>query len=36
MVDGPTEVSLTAHTEPIDGGGWPPPETQSGEATTFR
>ena len=27
VVDGLTEVSLTAHTEPVEAGGWPPPES---------
>jgi hypothetical protein len=27
VVDGLTEVSLTAHTEPVDGGGRPPLES---------
>jgi len=27
VVDGLTEVSLAAHTEPVDGAGWPPPES---------
>ena len=26
LVDGLTEVSLAANTEPVEGGGWPPPE----------
>jgi hypothetical protein len=26
-VDGLTDESLTAHTEPVDGVGWPPPES---------
>jgi hypothetical protein len=27
VVDGLTDKSLTAHTEPVHGGGWPPPES---------
>ena len=27
VVDGLTDESLTAHTEPVDGVGWPPPES---------
>jgi DinB superfamily/Pentapeptide repeats (8 copies) len=27
MVDGLTEVSLMTHTEPVEGGGWPPSES---------
>jgi hypothetical protein len=27
VVDGLTDESLTAHTEPVHGGGWPPPES---------
>ena len=27
MVDRLTDESLTAHTEPVDGVGWPPPES---------
>jgi hypothetical protein len=27
VIDGLTEESLDAHTEPVEGPGWPPPES---------